>query len=517
MQYFPLNIRFLIYGCSVLFMVACLKDNNNYDYSIPEKIIIDGVQSEYTLTSGLDTLQIHAQASSNVSQAEFNYTWGIYETNVQGYAPQLDTIAKGPILNYPIQLNAKTWKLVLLVSNKKTGFTTIKESTLNIITPYTRGWYIAKSIGDSTDIDQFITPSSLQDVIPNTDIYSRVNGQKIEGKAKQITFFTSYKTDVLIPNTYANTRTLFLQSDKEIACIEVNNFKKYRDQTTLFYGTPAIGKVGSTFMGTAAYYIIKGGKLFSIYNMMANLGFFSAPKMINLYNDDYQLSDYFLVANTTNPLLFDEISSSFISMSMGYGTTMSAIKDQLYTQLPANQNNKIVVYMGYRYHLGTTVNGIAILADKTNPQNKILALLNQSGFNLLTTITPIVTTTKLYQANIYASNKGDENLLYFSTANTVYSYNLDNTTERIQFQPPNGEKVTFIKHHKFSIASDYMSIHNYIIIGTVKDGTYKIRFFNKVAGNLNSSPDFTIEGHGEPYDIIYLSPAVTENTYPCSY
>jgi hypothetical protein len=113
----------------------------------------------------------------------------------------------------------------------------------------------------------------------------------------------------------------------------------------------------------------------------------------------------------------------------------------------------------------------------------------------------------------------DENILYFSTGGEVWSRNLSNGAEQLQFTVPAGEKITFIRHRKYSgsTTAEQPFYYNYMLIGTTANGNYKVRAFQKTSGNLAASPAFTMEGKGSVGDVIYIAPPMSNTTYPNSY
>ena len=76
----------------VILLVSCFKDKSNYDYAPNEKITVTGINSSYDRISLVDSINIKPTVVSSDPAAKFQYVWGIYETNVQGTVPKIDTI-----------------------------------------------------------------------------------------------------------------------------------------------------------------------------------------------------------------------------------------------------------------------------------------------------------------------------------------------------------------------------------------------------------------------------------------
>lgn len=238
---------------------------------------------------------------------------------------------------------------------------------------------------------------------------------------------------------------------------------------------------------------------------------------MNENDDPYELSDYFLASPTTgDPILFDKISSSFVSMSMGYGPYMTKLSDASGTDITVNNNNQMLLFMGFR--AGTSAKeGFAIFQDKSNPALKRIGKLTTSGNTILIKLKTLAPTSKVYNGSNFGLLKNEENLLYFTNANKIYSYNLDNQTEQLQFDTPADEQITFIKHQKYTESANTAYSYNYVMVGSKRGSGYRIRFFEKVNGNIKTTPAFIIEGEGTAQDVIYISPSVVETTYPNSY
>jgi hypothetical protein len=499
----------IIAACCIL--ASCAKDKSNYDYKEKEKITITGIESTYTKISETEKITLTPTVTSTDPTAEFEYLWGMYETNVQGSVPVLDTIAKTKNLDYLIKRPAKTWVLVYRVTNKKTGYSEYYNSNINVVTQFTRGWYVAKDDGTNSDLDLFLTPSTITPPVDGKieNIYSAVNGKKLDGKASLLTFLSAYKSTVT--GVLGNTRALFITTDKDISGTNINTLKEIRGYNTLFYSAPAVKSPVAVIMASSANYLINNGQCHSIYAMSANTGQFGVAKIKDDLNTPYYLSKYFLTTGFSDPYFFDETSSSFL-MGTGTGTVMTSVSNLATTTMSANNNNKKMLYMGLKSGSGTPL-GYAVFQDKTNASLKILSQINPSktAFNIVNDT--LATTDKIYNASRFTLIEADENMIYFVLGNQVYSRNLSNKFEQLQFSVPPGEEVTFIRHRKYTVAADLPFNYNYVMIGTKVGDNYKVRMFTKSSGNLSTTPVFTLEGKGIVRDVMYMAPAVSEYSY----
>jgi len=486
---------------------SCFKDKGNYVYTEHEEITVTGIAASYDKISLVDRITIDPSISSNKPGAEFKYWWGIYETSVQGAVPKVDTIARTKAIDYLVTQPAKGWVLVFGAKNIKTGYTKIVTSSINVITQFTRGWYVAKTEAGKTDLDLHLTPTSAVPGSKMENVFSLANDKKLNGKAHTLRFYQDYKA--LTGTSFLNTRALFVVTDQDASVVNIGTIKEIRDFNTLFYNAPAVKKPDIICNGSAAFYFVNNGKLHSIYNMSANSGQFGIPQMVNEYNADYKLSKFFYTSAFANPLFFDELSSTFYSAG-GASLQLNNVNDGATTKMPAKNNNKNLLYLGFK----TSAAGFAVFQDKTNQNLKILSAITPNTSALVMINDTLSANEKLYSANIHTLLNGDENLMYFTVGNQVWSRNLSNRFEQLQYTVPGDETISFIRHLKYTVSADLAFNYNYIAIASKKGDSYNIRMFTKTSGNLNPAPAFTITGKGEAGDIIYISPNVSGTTYP---
>lgn len=497
----------------LLWLASCTKDKGNYDYVGKEIISITGVESYYSRITPTERLVIEPVVTSN-KDAEFEYFWGMIKTNGSGSVSVFDTLTKTKNLNYLVEDRAKDWVLIFSAKNKKTGYANLIKVTLNVATEFTKGWYVIKDEAGQTDADLFFTP---QTIVPGTakneNIYSVINGKKLEGKAIMFNFFDDYKTNVT--GVLASTRTLFMVSDKDMSAVDISTLKEIRGFNSIFVGAPAV-KAPAAVLNEPfiAEYIINDGQLHGLSTINANIGQFGGRKLKDNDNTPYHLSKYY-ITYLQAPFFFDEMSSSFVT-AVGGNTFLTAVSDHADTQLKANNNNKKLIYMGLKTQ--SPLLGYAIFQDKTNLALKTLTevIPAKTGFRMNNDV--LSPTDKIYNGTNFAVIYQDESMIYFSVGREIWSRNLANKFEQLQYTVPAGEEVTFIKHRKYTgsgVQAPYT--YNYVMVGTKSGGNYKVRMFTKSSGNLNAQPAFILEGKGNAADAIFISPAIGGTTYPSTF
>jgi len=504
---------------------ACKKYTPVYQYDETEKITVTGIESLYQVTSGTDVISIDPAVSSNKA-GELQCLWGIYETGTQGTNPVVDTIARTKKLEYQINRSAKDWYLMLRVTNTRTGYAQYFKSTVRVGTPYTRGWYVPKDDGSQTDMDFFTTPANSS--LPNNNnkvenVYSLMNGKKLDGKAVMLTFFVNFKS--LVNGSYISTRSLGLVSERDISMMDLSNLQTYRDFNNIFQAAPGTHNMGMITSDFLKYFLINDGQLYSMVGQGLSEGVFGGRKLLTSNDNPYSLSKYHITPTAGTAYFFDDMNSAFVagtdrSLYLGAVTiNMAMLNNMPVTPAAAAVANKKVVYMGTKVNAssgGGAPGGYVIFQDKTDPSLKTMYQVGSAGPNgvLLNPGVTLSTSSKLFNATNYGLLIGDENMLYFSVGKEVYSRNLSSNVEQLQYTVPADEEITFIRHRKLTGADAY----NYVMIGTQSGQNYKIRMFQKTTGNLNTTPVVILEGKGRPVDAYYVSPTVsTELTYAYTY
>jgi len=501
---------------------GCIKDKSVYDFADLEEITVTGIDESYTLYSDIDRLALSPVVSSTDPNAKLEYMWGMYDATPAAITT-MDTIAWTKDLDYPINRKAQDWILVCRVTNTNTGYAKYVRSTISVATPYTRGWYVAKSENGQTDLDLFLTPESIvPDGTKVENVFSFVNGRKLEGKPILLTFVSGYQSYSPEDKTFAPTRSLFITTDRDVSVVKINDMEEINGYGSLYIGSsPAVKAPRFVFMGRgAAYYINNAGRMAGIDSHLdANTGQFGVEYEIGAARTPYRMSKYFLTNMYLAPYLYDEISCSFFYLNAPSAPYFSIPNDHPAAHMSCQNTNKELLWMGLKNPVFNLVGlqGYAMFRDRTDPSLKMLSRVedNHVVFALKITNDTLSAADKLYHGEHFAALDRNENLLYFSVGNEVYSRNLSNRSERLQFAAPAGEEVTFIRH-RFLPVSGTVSFgpygYNYVMVGTKSGDRYKVRMFEKTSGNLHPAPKFVLEGRGEVGDVMYIDPKLSGST-----
>jgi hypothetical protein len=501
----------LLFGIAMaLLVISCYKDKGNYEYTPNEVITAKGIGPNYTVLYK-SNLKINPIVTSSKPGTNFKYFWAIYN-NVGAQLPA-DTIGRTLNLDYLITKNPGSYILVFGAKNMETGFQQQFTYPISIDTEFTRGWYVLKDNGTKTDLDLYLTPTSIVPASQVNNVFSLLNGKQIEGKALYISFNHNYQSTVngSPSSPLAATRVLFVTTDKSASVLNINTLLEIHDFDGMFQGAVPIVKSPSFIgMGNSSYLFMNAGQLHALQSNAANLGLFNVAQQRNAANDSYNLSKYFFSQVLGGQYFFDETSSSFVSANAGSAVLMP-IADAPGTLLSANNNNQSLLYMGMK----SNTEGVALFRDKTTLVKRLGVFTASTAAFKVTNLVPVLNAEKLNAATLITSNVYDEAMIYFVVGgNQVWSRNLSSNVEQLQYTVPAGETINYIRHKSYGgSGAEAVYSHNYIIVASSIGGNYKVRMFGKTAGNLNPTAAVTLSGSGNVGDVIYMSPSVGQYTY----
>ncbi len=504
----------IIYVFVVATLTSCFKDLGNYDYTDKEVISITGIQESYTAIQLVDKLNLTPTVTSN-KPAEFEYYYALYETNVQGYAPVMDTIQRTgkDLVNYLVTKKAMTYGLVFMAKNKKTGVTGFFKSTLNVVTKFNNGWYVLKNEGEVCDLDLFdATNNKIENVL------LAINGKQLKGSASCLTVASNYKAYDVSTGRFVNTTTLFPVTDKDAMAVILSTAKVEHGFGDMFYEEISGPFAPTMFMATfQGLWTTNHGRAFGIYGMSANSGKFGMEFPIDINYTPYYLSKYSAFHGSNGPLSFDETSSTFVIVPP-FGTTLIPAKNQTVTEMSAFNNNKTILYMGSRSLYDTYF--FAVMKDKTNPNVKFISKVegfnSSSSISLKITNDTLATSDLAFNASMYTSNHSLD-IMYFVSGGKIYMRNVAakrTTNVDLGISIPAGETVSFIKHIPKTSATTF----NYFVVGTTISGNYKVRMYNvKSTGDVETTPALILEGKGRAGDVLFTFPTISHSTFPASF
>src|SRR5699024_10823605 len=138
------------------------------------------------------------------------------------------------------------------------------KATLTVNTAYTRGWYVLKDDGNASDLDHFLTPDDIIPESVNENVFSQINGFKLEGKGTRLSYASDYKTTISSTSPQ-HTKTLFMGSEKNLSAVFINTLEQIRDRKDIFFGGEAEGgKDMAVFISSSSLNMLNNNQVYGI-------------------------------------------------------------------------------------------------------------------------------------------------------------------------------------------------------------------------------------------------------------
>lgn len=440
--------------------------------------------------------------------------WGV--ANKSNQYTTIDTLSHERNLDYVVSLNTGNYTLRFCAKDTETGIFSYTEYNLSVETDMSTGWWVLKENEHGTDVDLFTPDKKIADIV-----YSR-NGKALTGKPVDLAYTANYFVFDPTTDTDVNTTVVFLASEQDLAAINYYTGKVVKEYEELFYELPAQRNVEAIFKGASDVHLLADGDL---YTMPISKFSPHYRQFLIKHSGEYTLSPYRVASGWTNPMLFDEASSSFCIADRGV-TELVYGKE---TASPPHRNlNMDLIYMGGRTTGASGgENGYAILKKK-GEESYTLAYIDatRSSSNLSSSSASnhcIVLETKslpntmdVLKADIRAMSQ-DNDIIYYTKDNQVYSCNLETLEERAQNIDLNaGETITYMEYTKFMPYGKNDLWFNYLMIGTkTGTGSYKLYMHPIQAGTIQPAAN-VYEGTGEIKRAIYIAVA-SGNIYTSIY
>ena len=470
-------------------IVGCYEDKGNYTYTELLEIKVDSVKQFYpNYLSSIDTLYIEPKVGP--ADLEYDYVWSVYENNVQGFVPPVDTISRTCELSYPVTLKPGSYTLLFSVTEKKSGIFRIVRSNLTVGTALTIGWYVLKSQEGYSDLDVFGEEGKIENVIAVNN-----NGVKLKGDAVATTFSARYSAWDESSQNYINTSAVFAASGEGLVSLRLNDGTIIREDNDFFYEPTPIAP--TTFYVTIRDVCLFNNKrAYIISGMSSNSGRFPVSK-----GGVYELSPYYVSYRMDN-LVFDELSSSFKGLGANSNSIINLQDKGPVDTIPLPPVNNLesdLLYMGP----GPNSSAWALLKKQ---QEEFYVMRNMNGNlsspykNPSLRCDTLDLDLKMLHAEKWASNRNN-NIVYFVRGNIIYSCNLDaNYQEKVQMELPVGERVSYMEQVKLNSST---KTFDHIVVATYDENNYKVYLFNVQAGNLQSNPE-VLKGTGKVGDVVYV-------------
>jgi len=495
---------------SLVLFTACV-DSSEDVYGERLEIRVENIDQEIHVNIGSP---LNISPKIYPENRDYDCFWGIANRNNQ-YSI-IDTISYERDLNYVVTLNTGSYTLRFCAKDRETGIFSYTEYNLSVETDMSTGWWVLKGGENGTDVDIFTDEKKIADVV-----YS-YNGRALAGQPVDLAYTTDYFVFDASTDTDVNKSVVFLGSEEDLVAVDLFTGKILRTYEDLFYEFPAQRNIQGIFKGASDVHLIADG---SLYTMPISRYTPHYRQFIIKHGGDYQLSPYRVASGWSNPMLFDESTSSFCIADRGAAELIYGKPEAS----PSHSNlNMDLLYMGGRTtSTSGGENGYAILKVKGEEEYKLAYIdatrsssdLNASAADrhcIILNMKNLPNTLNLVKSDIIAQNQ-DNDIMYFVKDNQVYSCHLENLNERLQLVELSSEEtITYMEFAKFMQPyNDTSKWFSYLVIGTQVNGGYKLYLHPIQAGNIQPAIH-VFEGQGEVKRAIYIG-MVGGYVYPSVY
>lgn len=500
-------MKMKLYITVFLFMVftmsGCFKDEGSSSSGRKEVITVTGIADRYQAIVGVTELKITPEAVST-DGSEFDYKWILYEG-----VSALDTIATSKDLSYVFYEEAKNWTLAFVATNLKTGYSEFTKTIIELSTEYTRGWYVVKDDGENSDLDLFVTTTSMQPAsTPAENLMNKLHKRTLSGKAIKLTMSATYTPGVASWPPNKKQRTLFVMSENQIFATIISSMKIFFDASNISYLPLSPCHPQGVVAAGNDHFMMNNGRMHTIAGMMPSSGIFSGARLFDADMTDYKLSK-FMAVGFGKCALFDNATSSFVGCNSS-GQYIQKYEEDERSELNANNNGYECIYLSSQ-DAQNAKRVISVLQNKITKER----IICESENALIKIVGRIKPTTKANTATLFTLSQ-DYYMLYFASEGRIWSYNMSNGSEKEEFTLPTGEEAVVLRHLKCDAKAEPEQYHyNYIIVGSNKAGIYKFRMFETNAGSFaTTTPNVEFSGNGNCGDIMYISPNIANAALP---
>lgn len=324
------------------------------------------------------------------------------------------------------------------------------------------------------------------------DFISSINGKQMAGAPVSLAFTLYYSEFDSTTNTNVKISSVFVASEQDIVALDYYSGRLIRDYDNFFYEFPQNRKVTHLFNGPSDIHAVIDNHVYTIPAMKS-----SAPytRFSIKVDGNYQLSSQYHAVGAKQPLLYDEISSSFCSVTRG--TSLLMYTDN--SGISPNNMNMELIFIGSRSPNIYAPGDVAYAIMKNGNQYYLInidgTLINRVNSNPIKEMVKIPSDKGVLNADFRTLNENND-IIYYTKGNDIFACKLD-TFEEI---PQNlgigsGETITYMEYVKFAPYGGNTDWFDYVVIATHQNGQYKLYLHPIQAGNIQPAEKvYTGEG-----------------------
>lgn len=488
--------KYIVYViCCICCMTSCYNDDSTVADKLVSDISISGIAEEgYTVVSLVgNRLNVSPTVTSGYNANELSYEWYLIDQAAESvYHPETDTdyhfdrehIASGLTLDYEVNLSPGQYTLVFEVQAPN-GYTVSQTATLNAVTSFSQGFYILKATPDGkTELDLF----NPTDGTFLENVLTLVHGAPFDGAPQNLSTAVSHcyiDTETNEANS-GNLVTVTTQ-DGQIRAMRTSDLRVVLDrQNILFTSIDEDEKPYRIVSGFWGNYLVTSNGLRFQYNAttsLSNSGKYGLESTM-------AASPYVVYEEGSTNVFFWDAESHSVGVCDYNGTT-TLVEDERY-KLSGLVRMECVA-AGFNQ---ATSYVVFVLSSLDGLQRQLVLL--SAGFGGGTEVETMraLRVNKINDAHLWTVCYSSAALLYGVVGNNIYA--MDLTTFAEQEITPKGigddERIVYISNQSAGAYGGY----DYLVVGTLKDDKYTLRFYNLLGGQPDGEAVYTLQGIGTP-------------------
>lgn len=481
-----------IFGIACLVMVmlsACYRDKGNYDYTLREEIVLQGVDSVYNVISGETVLDLKAELTP---QDDYDYLWFLQSPGKIGY----DTLSLEQSLVWEANIPQGAYTLYLKATSRSDGYSRIFSINVWSVSDYSDGWFLLKGIDGMTDVD--FHSAVEEKVIP--DLLLKFSGERMKGKPGDISYMP-YVYFLPSEGEARMTKMFWACSSEDAWLVDVNNMNKEVDWESMFLESgkdelPLFNMPGyqGMFMCSTgnSYYLNTQGQVTCQFGLNSDFG------EEGLHPAGYGIG----LTGLTGFYIFDRLNQRFVALTSNGNevTFLSERENGESMVVDVNHTGTDLCYMG----VGKRDSKVfyAVMEDESSRYvytvNIHPYIYTGPYWNPIVKAVP-VSGKKLNEATLFAVHSTHPYIYYNdATGEAVHYYDATGDKEVTDVLRFPGERITFMKDLFYDATGNNASeSYDKFAIATEKDGHYKVYLYEMLNGRPDASKEPEIlEGEG---------------------
>lgn len=168
------KIYYILSLPALLALSSCVDDEGSNERMPINEVKIDGIEDNYYMIAHSETLSIPVTVEGTISgknDAQFEYEWYYCNGGLTDETHQHTTISKEKDLVYPLDMNPGNYKLYFRVIDKDTRMQYETSTSLTVLSPFVRGFYLFGDKEDGTCGMDFVSMVEGRDTSVVTDIF----------------------------------------------------------------------------------------------------------------------------------------------------------------------------------------------------------------------------------------------------------------------------------------------------------------------------------------------------------